>query len=184
MQSNNQENVVLCDERGRPLGFKEKLAAHLDGDLHIAFSVMVVRYSDQGPEYFLQQRAEHKYHSGGLWSNTVCSHPRKGELIAAAALRRMGEELGCFEPLRFKSVGHIVYRAALGNGLIEHEFDHILLAESPLLDVLPNPDEVSACRWWQEAEIEQALATSPERFTAWFSKVFNKARENLVESVE
>ncbi|TLU67359.1 isopentenyl-diphosphate Delta-isomerase [Thalassotalea litorea] len=205
MPSDHQEQVVLCDIKGKPIGLKEKLAAHFDGDLHLAFSVMIFRHTDEGVEFLLQQRALHKYHSGGLWSNTVCSHPRNYELISVAALRRMGEELGLFTPLRFKSIGHIIYKAQLENGLIEHEYDHILLCECPVIRLSPNPDEVMACRWWTEAEIEAALDyseiqadnqsehqaqsqplsnskfKSEPRFTAWFSAVFSKTREALTE---
>ncbi|WP_394175837.1 isopentenyl-diphosphate Delta-isomerase [Thalassotalea litorea] len=176
-----QQHVVLCDTKGRPTGLKEKLAAHIDGDLHLAFSVMIFRHTDDGVEFFLQRRALDKYHSGGLWTNTVCSHPRQNEAISAAALRRIGEELGTFSPLRFKAIGHIVYKARLDNGLTEHEYDHILVCECPVMEVTPNPEEVMDCRWWNETEIEQAVAQSNITFTAWFEKVFTKTRSSLTE---
>ncbi len=43
----------------------------------------------------IQQRALTKYHSGGLWANTCCSHPLPNEPLYHKAIhRRLNEELG------------------------------------------------------------------------------------------
>ncbi|WP_211244962.1 isopentenyl-diphosphate Delta-isomerase [Thalassotalea mangrovi] len=178
-----QEQVVLANESGKPVGLKGKLQAHLDGDLHLAFSVMLFRLTNQGIEYLLQRRARHKYHSGGLWSNTVCSHPRDGESITQAATRRIDEELGIVQPLNFTGIGHIIYKARLDNHLTEHEYDHILICECPTLEFSANPDEVMDCRWWSETQIDNALNQSSKQFTAWFNEVYNKTREVVGESI-
>src|SRR5690606_156320 len=92
------EHVILVDEQDREIGTMEKMEAHRRGRLHRAFSVFVF---DDEKRLLLQQRATHKYHSGGLWTNTCCSHPRPGETAHSAAIRRLGEEMGLQAPLTF-----------------------------------------------------------------------------------
>ena len=157
------ETVVLVDECDREVGLAPKLAAHLDGALHRAFSVFVL--NGRG-EVLLQRRSLGKYHSGGLWTNTCCGHPRPGEPVAAAARRRLHEEMG-FD-CALDPAGAFVYRAELGGGLVEHEYDHVFLGHH---DADPISDPAEVCEWrWQspESALEEA-ERHPERFTAWFS---------------
>src|SRR6476660_5400668 len=100
------EQVVLVNEQDQELGTMEKMEAHRLGILHRAFSVFV--FNGRG-EMLLQQRALGKYHSGGLWTNACCSHPRPGEEVSSAAGRRLFEELG-FET-ELKPIFKFVYRA-------------------------------------------------------------------------
>ena len=86
-----KENVILVDIHDNEIGFMEKIEAHEKGLLHRAFSVFI--FNSNG-EFLLQRRNSAKYHSGGLWSNTCCSHPRKGEDVKDAAIRRLKEEMG------------------------------------------------------------------------------------------
>lgn len=156
------DEVVLVDENDAPTGTMEKLEAHRRGLLHRAFSVFVL---DGGGRVLMQQRALSKYHSGGLWTNSCCSHPRPGEAVQAAAERRLQEELGVRSPLVHRF--HFTYRADVGNGLVEHEFDHVFLGRHDG-DVHFSPAEVMAVRWMPPAAISTELAAAPERFTAWF----------------
>ena len=173
------ELLVLVDKNGRQIGTEEKLLAHQKGLLHAAFSLMIVRPSPLGFEYLLQRRAISKYHSGGRWSNTCCSHPRPNENLLFSVQRRVKEELGIIEELNLISIGHVIYRAQLDNDLIEHEFDHIFLAieEQPTLDL--NPEEVSEIKWICEDTLLKQLTTSPDQFTAWFTKVFHAVKNHL-----
>jgi len=154
--------VVLVDDQDRELGTAPKLAAHRDGRLHRAVSAFLL---DCSGNMLLQRRATTKYHSGGLWSNTCCTHPRPGEQPREAVHRRLVEEMGIDCPLR--EAGNFVYRAKLENGLIEHELDHLFLG---LFEGTPVPDvsEVAEWRWFQWDELASDLATEPQRFTAWF----------------
>ena len=86
-----EERVVLVDTNDQPLGLMPKMEAHEKGVLHRAFSVFIL--NDAG-ELMLQQRALHKYHSPGLWTNTCCSHQRNGESNIMAGKRRLQEEMG------------------------------------------------------------------------------------------
>lgn len=156
------ERVILVDENDESLGTAEKLAVHEEGRLHRAFSVFVV--DDQG-HLLLQRRAWGKYHSGGLWTNTCCSHPRPGESVQAAARRRLQEEMG-FE-CEVEPAGTLLYRADVGGGLIEHEYDHLLVGRWTGAPV-PEPHEVAGWRWVEPDALAAEVAATPDRFTTWF----------------
>src|SRR5437868_2002286 len=137
--STPSQEVILVNKRDEPTGSMEKLAAHQQGLLHRAFSIFI--FNDNG-ELLLQQRAIDKYHSGGLWTNTCCSHPQPGEETIVAAQRRLKEEMGFTTSI--KKVFDFVYKAEFGNGLIEHEFDHVF-AGNYNGEIEYNKDEVMDC---------------------------------------
>jgi isopentenyl-diphosphate delta-isomerase len=156
------ETVVLIDEQDVELGASEKLAAHQSGALHRAFSVFA--FNPAG-ELLLQRRALGKYHSGGLWTNSACGHPRPGEATEDAARRRLREEMG-IECGELRPAGILRYRAELAD-LVENELDHLLVTtvdETPD----PDPDEVVEWRFMAPDELSAWIASSPETFTAWF----------------
>jgi isopentenyl-diphosphate delta-isomerase len=159
---NSADHVILVDADDRPLGTMGKLAAHQQGLRHRAISVIV---RDADNRLMLQRRAHGKYHSGGLWTNTCCSHPRPGEDTLDAAQRRLAEEMGFTCPLSFLFVTH--YRADVGNGLIEDEVVHVFGGR---FDGTPRPDtsEVSEWRWVTPDEMACDIAARPELYTAWF----------------
>lgn len=146
----------------------EKMEAHLRGVLHRAVSVFVF---DSAGRMLLQRRAAAKYHSGGLWSNSCCSHPRPGERTADAAIRRLQEELGFRCPL--EHAFSFVYRADVGGGLIEHEFDHVFLGRFDG-EPVPDPAEVEGWRWTDPAEVAAEMEAHPDRFTYWFHTAFRQ----------
>lgn len=162
------ESVILVDEQDRETGTMEKLRAHELGLLHRAFSVFLL--NDRG-EMLLQQRAEGKYHSPGLWSNTCCSHPRPGESVAAAAVRRLQEEMGLACPLH--PLHAFVYRAEFSNGLTEHEYDHVFVGRCNAEPVL-NPEEVQAWRYISLDELDAELRDAPERYSVWLALCFRE----------
>ena len=156
------EEVVLVNEKDEAVGAMEKMAAHEQAVLHRAFSVFV--FNTNG-DLLMQQRAFSKYHSGGLWTNTCCSHPRPGEEVLAAATRRLEEEMGFTTSLT--KAFDFTYKAVFDNGLTEHEFDHVFtgIYEGP---VHFNPNEVAAYAFMTEKELEEQIKETPDRFTAWF----------------
>nr|WP_086939722.1 isopentenyl-diphosphate Delta-isomerase [Thaumasiovibrio occultus] len=174
------EKVVLVAKDGTPVGLQEKMQAHLDGTLHLAFSVLLYREGKAGREYLLQQRALGKYHSGGLWTNTCCSHPRDGESMQTAGVRRLMEEMGIDYCGELDDVAQFIYRAELDNQLVEHELDHVLLGRVDTLDFTVNPEEVMASRWIPATEIAAELANSPQQYTAWFGTVFQHAEAAFI----
>jgi isopentenyl-diphosphate Delta-isomerase len=158
-----EDLVVLVDEQDHAVGTASKLAAHRTGALHRAFSVFLF---DGRGRLLLQRRALAKYHSGGLWTNTCCGHPRPGESVTDAAGRRLREEMGIACALR--PAGAFRYRARLGE-LEEHEFDHVLVGRFDG-DPRPAPDEVADWRWVEPDAAARELAEAPDRFTAWFDR--------------
>jgi isopentenyl-diphosphate delta-isomerase len=158
--------VVLVDPGDAVLGVAPKQDAHREGWLHRAVSVVL--FDDAG-RLLLQRRAAEKYHSGGLWSNTVCGHPRPGESVEDAARRRLRDELG-IEVEDVRRVDQFLYRADLDGGLVEHELDHVVVG-SWNGNVEPNPSEVSETRWVDVQHVVADLVTAPGRYTAWLRRV-------------
>ncbi|MEQ1670458.1 MAG: isopentenyl-diphosphate Delta-isomerase [Hyphomicrobium sp.] len=156
------EFVILVDDTDRETGVAEKLDAHRRGALHRAFSIIIW---DAAGRMLLQQRAASKYHSGGLWTNTCCGHPRPGEDVHAAASRRLVEEMGLNCPLT--PLGSITYRAEFDNGLIEHEIVHVFRG---LHDgaVTPNPDEADGYSWRTLDDVRRDVDAAPNNYSVWF----------------
>jgi isopentenyl-diphosphate delta-isomerase len=159
------EQLILVDAHDRELGVKEKMEAHVEGALHRAFSVFVF---DSEKRLLLQKRARTKYHSGGLWSNTACGHPRPGETTLAAARRRLHEEMGFDCELR--EAFEFLYRAELDGALIEHEYDHVLVGTHEG-DPAPDPSEVEDWRWLTMDELRRRLSDEPQSYSYWLKVV-------------
>ncbi len=158
------EHVILVDEADRETGTAEKLDAHRRGVLHRAFSVMVW---DRFGRLLLQKRHVGKYHSGGLWTNACCGHPRPGEDAGFAASRRLQEEMGfncALSPL-----GTLQYRAALDQDLIEHELVHIFCGRFDGA-IHADPAECDGYAWLPLQDIHVNVAAAPQRYSAWFQK--------------
>lgn len=170
--------LILVDGLDRQVGTASKMQAHVQGLLHRAFSVVLVRQGDKGTELLLSQRAEGKYHSGGLWANSCCSHPREGEMVIDAAYRRVREELGC-EARDLREIGSFAYRAVFDGGLSEHEYDHVLVGDFAG-ELGPDPSEVSATRWVGIDDLATQLAQSPQDFCAWAPMVLSMTLAHLV----
>ena len=166
-----EEQVILVDQHDKAIGLMPKMEAHEKGLLHRAFSVFVFNSENK---LMLQQRALHKYHSPGLWTNTCCSHQRQGESNIDAGKRRLMEEMGFVTEL--EETTSFIYKAPFDNGLTEHELDHILIGyydDTPDL----NPDEVADWKWMSLEEVKADIANNPNLYTAWFKIIFEKFYE-------
>ncbi|MEG2073427.1 MAG: isopentenyl-diphosphate Delta-isomerase [Angelakisella sp.] len=161
MIQNNETQVTLVDINDRPIGAAAKSEAHKAPRLHRAFSVFL--YS--GERMLIAQRADGKYHSGGLWSNSCCSHPRPNESLAEAVPQRMQEELGFACPV--EELFEFVYFCRFNDNLYEYEYDHVFLGEYSGEPIL-NPDEAQAVRWITLDELEHELITNPAAYSVWF----------------
>ena len=162
------EEVILVNEQDEVIGHREKLSAHQDGLLHRAFSVLLF---NEDNEMLLQKRALHKYHSGGLWSNACCSHPRPDEDIEAAVNRRLMEELGL--ECECKKAFNFIYKAEFENGLTEHELDYVFVGQCNSIPNL-NPEEAMDFRWISKSDLENEMAENPEEFTFWFHEIMKR----------
>jgi isopentenyl-diphosphate Delta-isomerase len=171
--SNDHEPVVLVDADDVPQGVAPKIEVHRRGLKHRAISVLV---RNRSGGMLVHRRNPAKYHSGGLWTNACCSHPRPGESAEEAARRRLGEEMGISAPLAPLFTAH--YRAAVSNGYIEDEVVHVFgcTYEGP---VAPDPAEVSEWKWMPFAELVQDLAGRPEHYTIWFRHYFAGHRHDI-----
>jgi len=163
----SMENVILVDEKDNQVGLMPKLEAHQKGLLHRAFSVFIFN-SDY--KLLLQKRASSKYHSGGLWTNTCCSHPRDGENIIDAANRRLNEEMGIKTSLR--KVFDFIYTAELDNNLIENEFDHVLYGVYDI-DPILNKEEAEDFKWIDMETLKNDIENNTDQYTVWFKIAFD-----------
>jgi isopentenyl-diphosphate delta-isomerase len=168
--------VVLVDEHDNAIGTMEKMEAHQKAILHRAFSIFI--FNSNG-EMLLQQRALNKYHSGGLWTNTCCSHPYPNETVEAAASRRLQEEMGFVAPLQ--KAFHFIYKANFDNGLTEFEYDHVFIGNFNGA-INPSEQEVENYCYKSLNEIEEDLKNTPETYTIWFKIAFAKLQQWMNEN--
>jgi len=156
--------VILVDENDNQIGIAEKLEAHKLGKLHRAFSVFIF---NSKRELLLQKRAAAKYHSGGLWANTCCSHPRPNEETLAAASRRLKEEMGIDCDL--KEIHQFIYKTRFDNGLTEYEYNHVLIGKSDASPTV-NPEEAESWKWVDPTILREDIKKNPDNFAYWFKK--------------
>lgn len=173
MEADN--NIILVNENDEPIGVSEKLEAHQLGKLHRAFSIFI--FNSKG-ELLLQKRASSKYHSGGLWSNTCCSHPRVNEDTLSAAHRRLQEEMGLDCDL--KEVHKFVYKIKFDNGLTEYEYDHVLIGKSDEAPKL-NLEEAEDWKWVKLSQLCEDVKNNPENFTSWLKICLNDVLAKILE---
>ncbi len=168
------ESVILVDEEDNILGTMDKMEAHVMGKLHRAFSVFI--FNRKG-ELLLQQRALDKYHSGGKWTNTCCSHPRLGEETLSAAKRRLKEEMGMTCELKYSF--NFTYKAALNDGIAEHELDHVFFGVCDDLPII-NKDEVASYRYMSMGNLSNEMFEHPEFYTEWLKICFTQVEQTYL----
>ena len=155
------ENLILTDLFDNETGSASKEEAHRIGLLHRAFSVFIT----SGDKMLIQKRSRNKYHSGGLWANACCSHPRVGEELNQAVQRRLKEELGI--SCEAKELFDFVYFSQYGEELFEYEYDHVFLAEySGSFDF--DPEEIEELKWVDMNELKRKMLEEPRGFSSWF----------------
>lgn len=163
--------VVLVDKNDKYLGLMEKYKAHkLPVPLHRAISIVIFDKSKK--KTLITLRANNKPTWPLYWSNTVCSHPYKGESYQDAAERRVYEELGfkteLTETFRF------TYKAEMDNKVFgEHEYD-VCFTGTYDGKIKPNPDEVADYKWIEIKKLKSDLIKYPNKFTPWFKLIANK----------
>ncbi len=176
---NKEERVILVDEQGVPLAEGgqivsiSKLEAHQRGIRHLAVSVFI--FSSQG-HLLLQQRALTKYHSPGMWSNSCCTHPRMGESPLQAAERRLAQEMGISPAIT--QAYTCSYCVAVGDGLIENEFDHVFIGYSDLEPNI-NPEEAAGWRWISVPELEAEMRKNKSGYAVWFQILWPETKKYI-----
>jgi len=159
---NRENDLILVDLDDRVIGYGEKMEVHRKGLLHRAFSVFLFH----GDRLLIQQRAAGKYHCGGLWANTCCSHPHAGQLLQDAVQQRLMEECG-ITGVSLREAGCFVYRAVFPNGLTEYEMDHVFVGAYEGA-FSPDPGEIAELRYVPLAELKKDMITNPEKYAPWF----------------
>jgi isopentenyl-diphosphate delta-isomerase len=166
--------VILVDENDNEIGIEEKLRAHIEGKLHRAFSIFL--FNDKN-EILLQQRAFSKYHSGGLWTNTCCSHPQPNSTIEHDIADRMLFEMGIVCKLNWQFT--FKYKAIFDNGITENEYDHVYTGyyeDAPII----NPEEVENWKWISVSELKEDISINPKKYTEWFKVALPMIVEKIV----
>ena len=172
----DRNHVVLVDKNDQQMGQMDKLAAHKEGLLHRAFSIFIFNSSG---ELLLQQRALDKYHGGGLWTNTCCSHPQVGEDVLDSAQDRLFFEMGITCELSFSFA--FIYHAKVENNLIEHEYAHVFIGcidTDPIL----NPAEAADFKWCSVEQILTDISAHPKRYTYWFKAALPQVIQRLKQA--
>lgn len=191
------DSIILVDENDDVIGYTEKMDAHIRKLQHRAFSIFIFDWKTG--KMLLQKRARGKYHSGGLWTNACCSHPRRGEKMETCLSERLREELGMEVHLRIKSAdasepllngtdviyscGKFSYLASF-DGLYENEIDYVFLYSPIPEGIAPdsvsiNMQEVEDIKWISIPELELWMEREPQAFTAWFKPAFELVCEVL-----
>ena len=156
------DEIILVDIFDNEIGSGSKEEVHKLGKLHRAFSVFII----DKDKMLIQKRSRNKYHSGGLWTNSCCSHPRKGESLEVAVNRRLYEEIGLKSEL--KEIGSFIYHTKFSENLYEYEYDHIFVGNYYGDNVIENKDEVECTKWINIKELQKDVVENPENYTVWF----------------
>lgn len=163
MEKNANDRLIWVDLFDNEIGSGDKLETHVKNQLHRAFSVFMV-YDEK---MLIQRRALGKYHSGGLWANACCSHPRQGETLANAVQKRMEEELGISQgtcqPQELFSFNYF----SQYDGLSEYEIDHVFLTDYHG-EIQVDPDEIMETKWISLDELQKEMEEKPQEFSTWF----------------
>ena len=168
------EMLIVVNEKDIPQRIEEKMRIHLEGIKHRAFSVFI--YNKYG-QLLLQKRANIKYHSANLWSNSCCGHPISSKPIIEAAKRRLYQELGFTCDLI--KVTEISYNLPMENGMYENEYTHVFAGEYSG-DIIPNHLEVSEVEWVEVDSLKQKLEDSPQSYSKWFQLYIKKYYEEVL----
>lgn len=173
---NNRDLVVLVDQGDNQIGVENKIIAHKNCLMHRAFSVFV---TNSKGEFLIQKRASSKYHSGGLWSNSCCSHPMPGESLDEAVSRRLNEEVGFCCPT--KKVFEFSYKAELDGGLFENEYDHVFWGRYDG-EVLFDRSEVEDYKWCTLDFLLEDARKRPDKYTFWLRRIISEFYHELREA--
>ena len=174
----NRDKVVLVDQHDKAIGEMDKIEAHQKGFLHRAFSIFL--FNNKG-EMLIHQRAKHKYHGAGLWTNACCSHPQLGEDIKLSAMERLQFEMGI--QCNIEKVFSFIYNTSVENNLIEHEFDHVFIGYTDAAPK-PNVEEVQSFKWIDTTILSKDIQEHPDQYTYWFKMVFSKILDSLNPDVK
>ncbi len=175
-QQTAREIITAIDDQGHLYPIS-KLDAHIRNVPHLAISVFLFHEG----RLLMQQRADDKYHAGGLWANTCCSHPRWQESLPDCARRRLAEEVGCCPMLTH--FGKINYSAVVGD-LFENEVAHCFVGymDDADLPIVTNTDEIQALRWQTLDQLRRDIGNCPDEYSPWV-RIYLQEHFDLIANV-
>lgn len=174
----DDEPLILVDSDDNPLGYMPKADAHVgEGVLHRAFSIFL--FNSQG-EVMLQQRAPGKQLWGGFWANSCCSHPRRGEEVSDAAVRRLHEEVDVDATMTW--LYKFEYHARFGDVGAEHELCWVFVAHSDA-PVSVNPNEISEWTFMTPETLDAELLNNPDQYSPWLKLEWPRIRNEHWDQV-
>ena len=175
----DNELLILINEKDEIVGYKDKTACHTgEGILHRAFSIFI--FNEQG-QVLMQKRSEQKLLWSLYWSNSCCSHPRKGENYEIATQRRLKEELGFTTDLKF--LFKFQYQARFKDVGSENELCSVYIGKSDA-PVVVNENEIAEWKFMEIAELEEELVIHPDNFTPWFKMEWERIRKEYWGEIE
>ena len=170
------ENIIKVDLNDNQIGEIEKLEAHKTPVLHRAFSVFLV----DGDKMLIQKRAYNKYHSGGLWANSCCSHPRPNKTFLESVHDRLEFELGITERMELTEIFNFTYMTKYADDLYEYEYDHVLVGNYAQNNTINfNKDEIAELAWVKIDDLKKDMLTNPTKYSSWFLICASKVIEYL-----
>ena len=176
--SSECEELILVDRQDNEVGYRSKAACHDGaGMLHRAFSLFLFNGSG---ELLLQRRGADKRLWPGYWSNSCCSHPRRGESLEVATQRRLNDELNVSSTLEY--VYHFCYRAEFGIAGSENELCHVFLGNVEG-EVRPNESEIDGVRFISASDLDRELSEQPGQFTPWFRQEWSTLRREYAAAL-
>ena len=176
--SSESEQLIVVDGHDNEIGFRSKAECHNgDGIMHRAFSLFL--FNDKG-ELLLQQRSAGKRLWPGYWSNSCCSHPRRGEAMLVATERRLSDELNIAADL--EHVYYFCYQASFGEAGSENELCHVYLGRVSG-DVRVNESEIDSVRFVTAGDLDREFENAPQQFTPWFKQEWRSLKDNFGEQL-
>jgi isopentenyl-diphosphate delta-isomerase len=170
--SSESEQLILVDTEDTEIGYSSKADCHDGaGVLHRAFSLFL--FNEDG-ELLLQQRGSDKRLWPGFWSNSCCSHPRRGESLAVATSRRLSDELNIMAEL--EHIYQFCYQAEFGGAGSENELCHVFVGGIDG-EVRPNDSEIASVRFISQGDLNKEFRDQPQQFTPWFVEEWTTLQE-------
>ncbi|MCL1123851.1 isopentenyl-diphosphate Delta-isomerase [Shewanella surugensis] len=171
--------LVTVDNNDVITGYESKLRCHQGlGILHRAFSLFVFNNERQ---LLVQQRSALKPLWPLYWSNSVCSHPRKGEPFQEAVNRRLKEEMGVTSQLTY--LYQFEYHEPYLDVGAEHEMCSVYIGKIEQ-NIKVDPAEVADIEFMSMEEVNRLMIASPERLTPWFKMEWQQLMTQHREDVD
>lgn len=167
-----EDLVVLLDEWGLPTGTADRGTVHSGATpLHLAFSCYVF---DRADRLLITRRAPAKTF-GGAWTNSFCGHPRPGECLEDAVVRRAQDELR-LDVVEVRLVLPDFRYRAEQDGVVENEMCPVFTARA-VGAISPDPAEIDDFAWVEWDEFSEQVCAGRREISPWCRSQIERLRE-------